>query len=107
MLPGMSGSERKQLHIACGVVAGANLVFLDEPTSGLVSDAFALLWGPVLGAALHWHCMVNFSLQHSTADVVNSNAAALGSCNMVLVGKVSGQPQLYTVMFEHQLRCSA
>jgi ABC-type multidrug transport system ATPase subunit len=37
VLPGMSGSERKQLHIACGVVAGASLVFLDEPTTGLDS----------------------------------------------------------------------
>lgn len=43
---GLSGGERRRLHIACGVVAAPSIIFLDEPTSGRIP--FPSLLPPLL-----------------------------------------------------------
>lgn len=48
---GLSGGERRRLHIACGVVAAPSIIFLDEPTSGLDSHAALVLMKHMRGLA--------------------------------------------------------
>eukprot|EP00884_Botryococcus_braunii_P010510 jgi/Botrbrau1/19460/Bobra.0338s0080.1 len=48
---GLSGGERRRLHIACGVVAAPSVIFLDEPTSGLDSHAALVLMKHMRGLA--------------------------------------------------------
>eukprot|EP00884_Botryococcus_braunii_P013426 jgi/Botrbrau1/22084/Bobra.0206s0011.1 len=42
---GISGGERRRLHVCTGIVAAPSFIFLDEPTSGLDSHASLVLMG--------------------------------------------------------------
>ncbi len=48
---GISGGEKRRLHVCCAIVAAPSLIFLDEPTSGtglpvVLDDAQIVLKGP-------------------------------------------------------------
>jgi ABC-type multidrug transport system ATPase subunit len=99
----MSGSERKQLHITCGVVAGASLVFLDEPTTGLDSCSALNIMLFLKGMATQQGATLLASV-HQPRSVIWSQLDQVGNCLRQKGGQFEDALQKMVTKFDEEGR---